>query len=251
MTELRVVGARPASHSVCHLLVEDADLAEAVPPARREQAMAECVTPELRVGAGPWTPAADLRSDGLGLLVLQGLLLRRVAVDGRSGAELLGESDVLRPWESDDATTLSPKSAWSVIEPVRLARLDDRFTRQLGRYPELGGRLFDRAVRRSRRLTVNMAIVHQARVDVRLHMLLWHLAARWGRVRGDGVVLRLRLTHAALADLVAARRPTVTSALSVLTRRGLVRALDEGWLLYGEAPSELPSQAVVMQTPAR
>ena len=61
-----------------------------------------------------------------------------------------------------------------------------------------------------------MAIVHQARVDVRLHMLLWHLAARWGRVRSDGTVLRLRLTHAVLADLVAARRPTVTTALSDL-----------------------------------
>jgi hypothetical protein len=42
-----------------------------------------------------------------------------------------------------------------------------------------------------------------------------------------------------LADLVAARRPTVTSALSDLTRRDLVRLVDEGWLLSGEAPGEL------------
>ena len=84
-----------------------------------------------------------------------------------------------------------------------------------------------------------MAIVHQARVDVRLHMLLWHLAARWGRVRSDGTVLRLRLTHAVLADLVAARRPTVTTALSELTRRGMVRTDGETWVLPGEAPSDL------------
>ena len=83
-----------------------------------------------------------------------------------------------------------------------------------------------------------MAIVHQARVDVRLHMLLWHLAARWGRVRSDGTVLRLRLTHAVLADLVAARRPTVTTALSDLSRRGLVRSDGETWVLPGEAPSD-------------
>ena len=70
-------------------------------------------------------------------------------------------------------------------------------------------------------------------------MLLWHLAARWGRVRGDGTVLPLRLTHSVLADLVAARRPTVTTALSDLTRRGLVRTDGETWLLFGDAPREL------------
>jgi CRP-like cAMP-binding protein len=84
-----------------------------------------------------------------------------------------------------------------------------------------------------------MAIVHQARVDVRLHMLLWHLAGRWGRVRTDGTVLRLRLTHAVLADLVAARRPTVTTALSELSKRGLVKTDGEIWVLSGEAPGEL------------
>jgi CRP-like cAMP-binding protein len=70
-------------------------------------------------------------------------------------------------------------------------------------------------------------------------MLLWHLAARWGRVRSDGTVLRLRLTHAVLADLVAARRPTVTTALSDLARRGLVRTDGENWVLAGEAPRDL------------
>jgi CRP-like cAMP-binding protein len=83
-----------------------------------------------------------------------------------------------------------------------------------------------------------MAIVHHARVDVRLHMLFWHLAARWGRVRGDGVTVPLRLTHTVLADLVAARRPTVTTALSELGRQGLVRSVDEGWLLAGEPPGD-------------
>ena len=106
-------------------------------------------------------------------------------------------------------------------------------------YPELARCLIDRAIQRSKYLAVNMAIVHQARVDVRLHMLLWHLAARWGRVRSDGTVLRLRLTHTVLADLVAARRPTVTTALSELARRGLVRTDGETWVLPGEAPADL------------
>ena len=70
-------------------------------------------------------------------------------------------------------------------------------------------------------------------------MLLWHLAGRWGRVRSDGTVLPLRLTHTVLADLVAARRPTVTSALTELARRGLVRSSGDTWVLSGEPPGEL------------
>jgi CRP-like cAMP-binding protein len=96
-----------------------------------------------------------------------------------------------------------------------------------------------RTVQRSRHLAVNLAIVHQARVDVRLHMMLWYLAGRWGRVRGDGIAVPIRLTHAVLADLVAARRPTVTSALTDLAKQGLVRPVDDGWLLAGEPPGEL------------
>ncbi len=57
-------------------------------------------------------------------------------------------------------------------------------------------------------------------------MLLWHLADRWGRVRSEGVVLPLRLTHSVLADLVAARRPTVTTSLSELARQELVEPTE-------------------------
>jgi CRP-like cAMP-binding protein len=84
-----------------------------------------------------------------------------------------------------------------------------------------------------------MAIIHQARVNVRLHMMLWHLAERWGRVGSEGVLLPLALTHAVLSDLVAARRPTVTTALAELYRQELVRDLPRGWLLLGEPPGEL------------
>jgi hypothetical protein len=42
-----------------------------------------------------------------------------------------------------------------------------------------------------------------------------------------------------LSDLVAARRPTVTSALSELARQGLVTPVKDGWLLSGEPPGEL------------
>lgn len=227
---------RPSS-GLCHVLREDSDLAEAIPAARRERAVRDCTVREVRIAAGRFNGFDQGPSDGLGLLVMQGLLIRKTGVDGRFGAELLGEGDLLRPWQEEtEPLTLRQSVAWTAVEPVRLAVLDDSFARLVGRYPTLASRLVARAVERSRHLAVNMAIVHHARVDVRLYMLFWHLAARWGRVRGDGVSVPLRLTHTVLADLVAARRPTVTTALSELGRQGLVRAVDDGWLLAGDPP---------------
>jgi hypothetical protein len=237
-----MVSARSGPHELCYVLHEDPDLAEAVPVDRRAQAMDELTARMVRIPAGPWPSEPSMTPPGaIGLLVFKGLMLRRVGIEGRFGAELLGECDVLRPGEGEDggSSTLSTTPGWSVIEPARMAILDDQFARRLVRYPELVGRLVGRAVMRCRHLAVNMAIVHQARVDVRLHMLFWHLAGRWGRVRSDGTLLPVRLTHSVLADLVAARRPTVTSALSDLSRRGLVRLADDGWLLAGDPPGEL------------
>ena len=58
------------------------------------------------------------------------------------------------------------------------------------------------------------AISQLVRVDRRLLALFWHLAERWGRVTGDGVLVPLTLSHRMLSQLVGARRPTVSTALS-------------------------------------
>ncbi len=223
------------------MLEEDVELAEAVPAEHRGQASRECLARSFAIPIGSWQAShVSPVNQGIGLLVLAGLLIRRVGLDGRFGAELLGAGDLLRPWQGEEeAPTLPLTTGWRVIEPTRMALLDKPFAERAARYPPLMGRFVARALQRSRNLTVNMAIVHQPRVDVRLHMLFWHLAGRWGRVRGDGVSLPLRLTHNVLADLTAARRPTVTSALSDLGRRNLVKPVQDGWLLCDEPPNEL------------
>ena len=133
--------------------------------------------------------------------------------------------------------TLPRTTGWRVLQSARLAVLDKRAAERLARYPELTGRIAARALERSRNLAINMAIVHHRRVEVRLHMLFWHLAERWGRVRTDGIILPLHLTHAVLADLVSVRRPSVSSALSALAERGIVHRVGQDWLLLGEPPS--------------
>jgi CRP-like cAMP-binding protein len=230
--------------TLSHILREDPELAEVLPAAQRARAIDDCVAATRSVKRGGWRPEADAAEwvgpGGIGLLVLEGLLVRRVGVDDRFGAELLGEGDVLRPWQDADAgPALSRLVGWRVLEATRLAVLDGAVAAAMAAYPQLTGRLVARALERSRNLAINMAIIHQLRVNTRLLMLLWHLADRWGRVRTEGVVLPLRLTHSVLADLVTARRPTVTSALSELSRRGLVTPRDRGWLLHGDPPGEL------------
>ena len=120
-----------------------------------------------------------------------------------------------------------------------MAILDSEFTTRATRYPEVVSALVTRALRRSRHIATNMAIVQQPRIDLRLHMLFWELADRWGTVHQDGVHVRLQLTHSMLSDLVAARRPTVTKALGELAAREAVVWTGTDWHLPGAPPAEL------------
>jgi len=85
-----------------------------------------------------------------------------------------------------------------------------------------------------------LAIAHHPRVDDRLLLTLWHLAERWGRVRPEGIAVRLPLTHQRLADLVGAHRPSVTIAMGDLVRAGTVSRCEDGtWTLHGSPPPQL------------
>ncbi len=230
------------------LLLEDPELGERLSRERVVAAVRDCVARAVQVQAGAWSAAGlgDLRDglgdlrDGVGLLVLDGLIVRRVGIAGRFGAELLGQGDVLRPWQNEDAaTTLSHTGRWRALRDGRIAVLDRDFLVRAAKYPEVISALFARAVRRSRHRAVAMAIVHQPRVEVRLRMLFWELADRWGTVHADGVHVPLALTHEVLADLVAARRPTVSKALGDLARRSSIRWVGAHWLLPGDPPREL------------
>lgn len=228
------------------LLERDRELGEDLDPARLAAAMQRAQTTVITLPRGPWEPpewSPSVRV-GAGLLLLEGLMLRRVGLEGRFGAELLATGDLMRPWQREgDGSSIPRKLRWQVLERCRVAVLDLSLMRQLTDYPEIYGRLMGRALRRSRRLAINIAIVHQPRVESRLHMLLWHLADRWGVVRVDGVMMPIKLTHETLAELIAARRPTVSSALSSMERSGVLRRTQEGWLLRGSPPGELKDMA--------
>jgi CRP/FNR family cyclic AMP-dependent transcriptional regulator len=227
---------------VCHVLVSDPDLANGVEDRRLQRAQRECIATELVVDEGAWAPEesdGEAARGGIGLLIIDGLLVRRVGAEGRYGAELLGPGDLLRPWQHDgEDITLPFETSFRVIERLHLAVLDARAAARMAPYPEIVGALVGRAMQRARHLVVTMAIAHFPRVDRRLLLLFWHLADRWGRVTSEGIRLRLRLTHTLLADLVAARRPSVTTALAQLEDEGHLTRDQNTIVLHGEPPSD-------------
>ncbi len=231
--------------NLAQVLVRDPDLGSGLDPRRRRSASRDLIAATIPAFEGPWNPEQDAEGvrGGIGLLLLEGLVVRRVGRTGRHGAELLGPGDLMRPWQNDgEDVTLPVQTSFRVIEHAVLALLDLRFAARAATYPEVVGALVGRAMQRSRTLVFTMAIAHYPRTDQRLLMLMWHLADRWGRVTPDGVRVPLRLTHELLADLVASRRPSVTTALQRLARDGQVARRGDSWILHGEPPGELAAR---------
>ena len=226
-----------------HLLDLDPDLADGLSADRAALARRHLLMQFERVDAGRWSPPADIFGvqGGLGLLITEGLALRRVSLGRRSAAELLGPGDVLRPWENDGEHAAYPFSAsFRIVEPLAMGVLDTRATQRLMQFPEIVNGLMGRIMVRSRRVVGNLVIAQLTSVETRLHVALWHLADRFGRVRADGVFVPVQLTHEMLGYIVGARRPTVTVSVGRLVEHGLVEPYPGGgWLLKGEPPEVL------------
>jgi CRP/FNR family transcriptional regulator len=60
-------------------------------------------------------------------------------------------------------------------------------------------------------------------VHTRLGKLLIRLSMRYGKRVGTEIVLQIPLTHQAISDMIGAARPTVSSALGDLKRKGVLR----------------------------
>jgi CRP/FNR family transcriptional regulator, cyclic AMP receptor protein len=216
------------------------DLAAGLTPALREQVRGWLVVRVWSLARGDWPAATQLEPGLMGLLVVDGVLSRSVGFGKASYPELLGRGDLLRPWEAEPHSHLGELDVrWHVLEPCRVAVLDRRFAGIVGRWPEIVDELLGRTMNRARALDFTMAIAQLPLLEVRLLATLWHLADRWGTPLDEGVHVPIRLTHSLLAAMVLARRPSVSTALAELDRRGLVSRSGEGWLLHGKPPTDL------------
>ena len=178
---------------------------------------------------------------GPGLLMLEGVLAVNVRVGDRIAAELVGPGDLLESTGQEVEDLLACVVSWRALHPMRFAVLDSAFAERVRPWPQMMQALLRRSERRTRNLNMQRAITSQPRLEVRLALLLWHLAGRWGRVEPGGIRLPLPLTHQLLGRLVGAERPSVSHALARLSRSGLVTGHGDEWHLHGKIQDQLES----------
>jgi CRP-like cAMP-binding protein len=231
---------RLSANGTIRVLEVDPDLAAGLDPAHLEHARAQSRAVVLELDGPTWDPTAVRQAatpGWLGLLVVTGVMVRVVGVGSRTGAELFGPGDIIRPWDADgEYEPLAIDVQWRVLQPTRLAVLDARFAQRIGGWPTIISGLIARVATRARSLALGHAVSHLPRADARLLVLFWLLAERWGSVGPDGITVELPLTHATLAMLVGVRRPSVSLALQRLAAAGLLTRLGrDRWLLTRDA----------------
>ncbi len=229
--------ARAPTPSSTLVLREDPGLGEQLNPESAALALPSSVAAVLELPAGGWAPPEPSRPAGwLGLLVLDGLIARRVVVRGRTWTELLGQGDLLRPWQRERELSASypPTIEFEVLSPARLALLNRRFLLRMAPWPEVTAAAAARLVDRAQSLAYTLATCGRVGVAERVLLTLHHLADRWGRVTSEGTVVDLPgVTHEVLASQVGAARPSVSSAVTELRLSGAIERLPSGaWLLY-------------------
>jgi CRP/FNR family transcriptional regulator, cyclic AMP receptor protein len=243
------------AHRVAPLRDLDPDLGQFLSDEARDAARRQLLVSVRRLPPGEWDTASLTVADPghVGLLVLDGVIAREVLAADIVSTELLGPGEILRPWEvCPDPSLLRADVRWNILAETRLAVLDRRTASHLADYPEITSQIVERMSRRSQRLAVTQAISQLNRVDQRLLALFWHMAERWGRMTGEGVLIPLTLSHRMLSQLIGARRPTVSTALGELTRSGELERLGNGtWLLTGEPVGEPARQNLRLIPPRR
>lgn len=226
-----------------YLLDLDDDLAEEFDLRSRVSArqLATVKLLDTEVGDGDLRMWFEAARGGMGLLILEGLLAFEMQVGDRTTTELIGSGDLLQgPTERGDEL-LEGMAGWRVLWPTRLALLDADFADRVRPWPQIGQSMMRRACRRATEVNVLRAITAQPRLEVRLDLLLWHLAGRWGRVEPAGIRLSLPLTHRLLGQLAAAERPSISHALARLSHAGLVTGAAGDLHLHGNLDQHLES----------
>lgn len=233
-----------------YLLDLDADLSDELEVRMRYSARQQATARLLDAEPGECELSSwfDAVGDGPGLLVVDGLFAVDTRVAGRTTTELLGSGDLLQPPGRHEDEMVEPHTVWRALTTSRLALLDSEFAHHIRSWPRILNALFRRAERRSHDLDVLRAISSQPRLEVRLVLLLWHLAARWGRVEPAGLRLTLPLTHRLLGQLVAAERPSISHALHRLAEAGIVSGSTGDLHLHGAVEEHLEA---LIERPAR
>ena len=224
-----------------HVLELDPELGRHVSASALEPASCAAIAPLLSLapGAPEFTIDRPAPAGHLGMLMIDGLIALRVSFGQIGSAEFIGPGDVLRPWAMSDTVDIF-HAQWEALVPTRLAVLDRDFATRVRPWPELTAALLDRYTERLASQLLQSALRQVRRVDDRVLLALWHFAARWGQVGPEGRIVQLpNITGEVLAQVVGARRQSVSTALSALTANGAIQRRPGGGWLVRDKPLQL------------
>jgi CRP/FNR family transcriptional regulator, cyclic AMP receptor protein len=218
----------------------DPELAADIAPNERARAVQASTAPVRALALGEWQFDPSPEATSLGALILAGMVVLRMDLAGYRHVEVLGKGDVLNPWRLPTDTPLEEQVGLRVMQSGYVALLDRRFALQMTPWPEVFAALMRRQIMRTRRMMLQACILSCSRVDERLELMLWRLADQFGAMTREGMRVRLPFTHLQLAEMIAARRPTVTLAVSRLGAEDRLRCPRRNeWLLPREELARL------------
>ena len=117
-------------------------------------------------------------------------------------------------WQSVFAETVTDTRVAVVRKPI--------LNEVIRRRPEFAMRLFFSFSERLRQSDEMIESLLDREVSARLATLLLHLGDRFGETNGSGTVLKVRLTHQELANMIVSTREAVSKVMSEFQRDGLI-----------------------------
>jgi CRP-like cAMP-binding protein len=223
--------------TVVRILELDPELGSAMSEDDWDLARTTCLGNLVRVPRGRWalpaSGAAD-RDEIFGLIVVEGLLGREMALGDHYILELLCHGDVVL-LQAAEHPRLGSGVKLTALSEMKMLVLRHSFIRAAARWPSLLANVNRRLEAQRQRLAIHGLTAHLPRAEDRVLLTLWNLADACGRVTPEGTVLPLSLTHDVIGRLVASRRPTVTLAMGVLAADGFIRRRPDGCLILTAA----------------
>lgn len=206
-------------------------------PRRRRLTLADVVlTLNPRCRSLHHGQALEALRSSAAFVVASGYLAGRLTLPRGHSTELIGRGDVVVLADPEDLPT-EIVLEWTAIGSAQIAWLDRDACTALLRHAGCASALLVSQARRGEHSRAMHAVTTLRRVDDRVQGALWLLAERFGRVGREGTLIDVPLSHRLLGELIGARRPSVTSAITKLTGEGRVSRDSSGrWLLHGSAP---------------
>jgi CRP/FNR family transcriptional regulator len=134
---------------------------------------------------------------------------------------LLTEGDVFGELSLEET---SRQNAFAeAITPARVAVVRKSVLNEVTkRCPEFALKLFFSFSERLKQFDETIESLLDREVSARLATLLSHLGDRFGEPCGSGMVLKVRLTHQDLANMIASTREAVSKEMSEFQRTGII-----------------------------